>query len=127
MLSGKSAYAPTDFASYTDAWWAAMQLYQLCALNYQTPGWVPIGINSSTGVLLYPTNTTIDRQINGTYPTSNLAKHVPNDWTYYGCNLDSQDARALGNLSWSGTGLTVKRCADYCDQYNYMGVEFGSE
>lgn len=48
MLSGKNAYAATDFASYTDVWWAIIQLYQLCTLNYQTPGWVPIGESLQT-------------------------------------------------------------------------------
>ncbi|KAI4236320.1 MAG: hypothetical protein LQ352_008020 [Teloschistes flavicans] len=122
MLSGKNAYAATDFASYTDVWWAIIQLYQLCTLNYQTPGWVPIGLNSSTGVLLYPSNSTVDRQINGTHPTASLAEHVPSGWTYNGCNVDNPQARALGNLSWSGIDLSLQRCADYCEGYTYMGV-----
>ncbi|CAF9939248.1 hypothetical protein IMSHALPRED_001269 [Imshaugia aleurites] len=48
-------------------------------------------------------------------------------FTYLGCQLDSFTARTLSSLSWTGTGLTVERCASYCSEYQYMGVEFGSQ
>ena len=48
-------------------------------------------------------------------------------FTYLGCQLDSSTARTLSSLSWTGTGLTVERCASYCSEYQYMGVEFGSQ
>lgn len=46
---------------------------------------------------------------------------------YVGCQLDSSTSRTLSSLSWTGTGLTVERCASYCAKYQYMGVEFGSQ
>ena len=52
---------------------------------------------------------------------------VSGTFNYLGCQMDHDDARTLSNLSWSGTGLTVERCATYCQGYQYMGVEFGSE
>ena len=51
----------------------------------------------------------------------------PGTFDYFGCLLDSSDSRALTSKNWSGTGLTVQRCADFCSDYKYMGVEFGAE
>ena len=48
-------------------------------------------------------------------------------FSYLGCELDSSASRTLSSLQWSGTGLTVERCAAYCATYQYMGVEFGSQ
>ncbi|KAL8690256.1 MAG: hypothetical protein Q9218_004253 [Villophora microphyllina] len=157
-IPGNRAYAATDFATYMDMWWAATQLYQLCSLNYDSPGWLPIGqsallliqnhpsrpfsiftllphrltrsypgINGSIGIFLYPTSSGMDKQINGTQPSTTISDHLPSGWTYYGCNYDDSQNRALGNLSWSGQNLSVQRCADYCEEYKYMGVEFGEE
>lgn len=57
------------------------------------------------------------------------ATAVPSAGTfnYLGCSIDSFTSRTLSSLSWSGTGLSVERCASYCAAYKYMGVEFGSE
>ena len=48
-------------------------------------------------------------------------------FNYIACEADSSTSRTLSSLAWSGTGLTVERCAAYCSQYKYMGVEFGSQ
>ena len=48
-------------------------------------------------------------------------------FNYVACESDSTTARTLSSLSWAGTGLTVERCAAYCAEYKYMGVEFGSQ
>ena len=58
------------------------------------------------------------------------AKAVPSSGTfkYLGCQADSSSSsHTLSSLQWSGTGLTVQRCAAYCAQYQYMGVEAGSQ
>ncbi len=62
-------------------------------------------------------------------PATAAAKVVSSSgsFKYVGCELDSSTSRTLSSLSWSGTGLTVERCAAYCAEYQYMGVEFGSE
>ena len=48
-------------------------------------------------------------------------------FSYTGCEVDNTNSRTLSSKQWSGQNLTVERCAAYCSQYQYMGVEFGSE
>ena len=59
----------------------------------------------------------------------NVPQAVPSAGTfsYTGCSVDSASSRTLSSVPWKGDGLTVQRCATYCAQYQYMGVEFGSE
>lgn len=84
------------------------------------------GDASSTGVFLYASNTTIDEQFNATEPDTRISDHMPDGWSYLGCNYDTSN-RALKNLSWSGENLSVERCALYCRKYQYFGVEFGDQ
>ena len=60
---------------------------------------------------------------------ANTPQTVPTSGTfsYTGCSVDSASSRTLSSVPWKGDGLTVQRCATYCSQYQYMGVEFGSE
>ena len=62
-------------------------------------------------------------------PASSSASVVKTSSTfsYIACEADSSTSRTLSSLSWSGTNLTVERCAAYCTEYKYMGVEFGSQ
>ena len=62
-------------------------------------------------------------------PASSSASVVKTSSTfnYIACEADSATSRTLSSLSWSGTNLTVERCAAYCTEYKYMGVEFGSQ
>ena len=59
-------------------------------------------------------------------PIASVVK-TSSTFNYIACEADSSTSRTLSSLSWSGTNLTVERCAAYCSQYKYMGVEFGSQ
>ncbi|KAL8719651.1 MAG: hypothetical protein Q9225_003373 [Loekoesia sp. 1 TL-2023] len=146
-------YVEDDFSTYADIWDAVTQLYRICSVSYAAPGWLPVGKSNtvfslelpnptpfphhradckrlgdkmSTGVFLYASNSTMDKQINGTEPDTRIADRMPEGWSYLGCNYDS-DNRTLKDLSWSGENLSVERCAAYCEGKRYFGVEFGRE
>ena len=59
-------------------------------------------------------------------PVASVVK-TSSTFNYIACEADSATSRTLSSLSWSGTNLTVERCAAYCSEYKYMGVEFGSQ
>ena len=71
--------------------------------------------------------TTFHATASATASASAAVVKVAGTFNYLGCQLDSSTARTLSSLSWTGTGLTVERCAAYCNEYQYMGVEFGSQ
>ena len=49
-------------------------------------------------------------------------------FSFIGCHNDMANSRALsGAESDSQTTMTVEFCAQFCQGYNYMGVEFGNQ
>lgn len=96
--------------------------------NSTTNGTTDDATNSATtGATNSATNSAASRAASA--PVSSSASVVKTSLTfnYLACESDSTTARTLSSLSWAGTGLTVQRCAAYCAEYKYMGVEFGSQ
>lgn len=108
--------------------WSLKKLcfYSIIRISKLNLGLEHLGYNLSTGIFLYATNSTIDKTVNATEPDTRISDNLPDGWGYLGCNYDSP-YRALKNLSWSGDGLSLERCAEYCVEYPYFGVESGRE
>ncbi|KAK5276285.1 hypothetical protein LTR16_011467, partial [Cryomyces antarcticus] len=52
------------------------------------------------------------------------------NYTYQGCYNDSTAARVLTSAKLYGTtanNMTLEKCATYCSQYAFWGVEYGQE
>ncbi|KAK4539504.1 hypothetical protein LTR36_010902, partial [Oleoguttula mirabilis] len=52
------------------------------------------------------------------------------NYTYQGCFNDSRSARALRSTELYGTNtnnMTLEKCATFCSNYAYWGVEYGQE
>lgn len=152
MAPGKNAYASDDISSYSDIYHAVTDLHRICTVSYEVPGWLSVGTwestmqhpslpstcnvqqadheclgdTSSTGVFLYASNSTLDKALNATEPDTRISDHMPDGWSYLGCNYDTTN-KALKNVSWSGDNLSVERCGAFCQGYRYFGVERGNE
>lgn len=48
-------------------------------------------------------------------------------WRYRGCWTDNVRDRTLIGKSTRGRGLTVERCAYYCKDFHFFGVEYSNE
>ncbi|CZR68739.1 related to glyoxal oxidase precursor [Phialocephala subalpina] len=48
-------------------------------------------------------------------------------WTFYGCQTEATNARALGSKSTAYDTMTIESCASDCAGYTYFGVEYGRE
>ena len=81
-------------------------------------------INGSAPV---PTTTTGPTTPTPTGGPVNLAS--VGAYLYYGCYTDNVGGRALAALEnpETGAGNTIEVCANACNGYHYMGVEYGTE
>ena len=48
-------------------------------------------------------------------------------WTYVGCRTDSVGARTLGGGQLYDGGMTLEKCAAYCQARAYFGTEYATE
>lgn len=48
-------------------------------------------------------------------------------WTYYGCQTEATNARALSSKSTAYDTMTLESCASDCAGYTYFGTEYGRE
>jgi hypothetical protein len=48
-------------------------------------------------------------------------------WTYYGCQTEATNARALSSKSTAYDTMTLESCASNCAGYTYFGTEYGRE
>ncbi|KAL1297904.1 hypothetical protein AAFC00_006419 [Neodothiora populina] len=56
--------------------------------------------------------------------------NVGKEYDYLGCYNDTSSARALNSTMLYGTtqnNMTLEKCATFCGQYSYFGVEYGQE
>ncbi|KAL9631012.1 MAG: hypothetical protein Q9204_004436 [Flavoplaca sp. TL-2023a] len=126
MSGRKTTFTKTDFTTYQDIWYAFQQIYRLCTQEYGVPGWIEIGNDLSVGIFLHATNSIVDQSINGTEPNTTIAKTLPTDWAYLGCNYGTTYSDVFVKI-WGGDGLSLGRCAEYCTGEEYFGVKNGSE
>ncbi|KAL8978451.1 MAG: hypothetical protein Q9205_005962 [Flavoplaca limonia] len=68
----------------------------------------------------------VDQSINGTEPNATIAKTLPTDWAYLGCNHGTTYSDVFVKI-WGGDGLSLGRCAEHCTGEEYFGVKNGSE
>ena len=94
------------------------------ATNSSTNGATNGATNSATNGA---TNTATNSATNSGTSAPASVVQKSSTFNYVACESDSTTARTLSSLSWAGTELTVQRCAAYCAEYKYMGVEFGSQ
>ncbi|KAG0645262.1 WSC domain-containing [Hyphodiscus hymeniophilus] len=48
-------------------------------------------------------------------------------WTYYGCQTEATNARALASKATAYDTMTLESCASDCAGYTYFGTEYGRE
>jgi len=48
-------------------------------------------------------------------------------WTYYGCQTEATNTRALNSKSTAYDTMTLESCASDCAGYTYFGTEYGRE
>jgi WSC domain len=48
-------------------------------------------------------------------------------YTYYGCQTEGTDSRALSAKSYAADGMTLESCETFCSGYNYFGTEYARE
>lgn len=48
-------------------------------------------------------------------------------WTYYGCQTEGTNGRALSGKSTAYDTMTLESCASDCAGYTYFGTEYGRE
>src|SRR6266536_1989707 len=52
---------------------------------------------------------------------------LPSGWTYYGCQTEATNARALASKSTAYDTMTLESCASDCAGFTYFGSEYGRE
>ncbi|KAL8991814.1 MAG: hypothetical protein Q9169_007628 [Polycauliona sp. 2 TL-2023] len=82
---------------------------------------------TKTDFTTYQDVCTVDQRINGTEQDTTIAKSLPQDWAYLGCNYGSSYDDSAFNKSWGGDNLSLERCAEYCGGLRYFGAKKGSE
>ena len=71
---------------------------------------------------VYALNTTLAP------PTPTPAiKPTVGPYTYYGCQTEATDMRALSSATFASDSMTLELCESFCSGYKYWGVEYGRE
>lgn len=61
-------------------------------------------------------------------PTGPVIKKSVGSYTYYGCQTEATNSRALTEGSYtSNTAMTLESCAQFCSGYTYFGTEYAQE
>jgi hypothetical protein len=69
---------------------------------------------TSSSVVSTPTGPTQPANVNGT-------------WTWYGCQTEATNMRALNSATFAADTMTLEACAIYCTGFTYFGVEYARE
>ncbi|KAK4227293.1 WSC-domain-containing protein [Podospora fimiseda] len=48
-------------------------------------------------------------------------------WNHDGCYTEGEGQRALSDVAFYDDAMTLEKCANVCDSYNWFGVEYGRE
>jgi hypothetical protein len=64
--------------------------------------------------------------------TSSTASSTPTassvgDYTYYGCQTEGTNTRALSAKSYAADSMTLESCQAFCSGYTYFGTEYARE
>jgi hypothetical protein len=59
--------------------------------------------------------------------TGPTIKQVVGSYSYYQCQTEATNSRALSALTYASDGMTVEICISTCAGYTYAGVEYGRE
>lgn len=61
-------------------------------------------------------------------PTGPLQPSTVNGiWTWYGCQTEATNTRALNAATYADDAMTLESCATFCDEYTYFGTEYARE
>lgn len=83
--------------------------------------------NASIGIFYYSSQSSLHKSLDALQPDRRIADSVPQGYEYLGCHNDYPSNRQLTKLSWAGANLSIERCARYCHDYDFFGVESGRE
>lgn len=72
-------------------------------------------------------STTATRPISSTTSAAPSHKPTVGVFDFVGCQTEAIGARALGQASFADDGMTLERCASFCDGFVYFGAEYGRE
>jgi hypothetical protein len=79
---------------------------------------------SSTGITL----ATSTSSSVGSTPTGPIQPATVNGvWTWYGCQTEATNMRALNSATFAADSMTLEACATYCTGFTYFGVEYARE
>lgn len=62
-----------------------------------------------------------------TSTSSSVAQPTPSVYSYQGCFTDSVADRALNAMAFVDSSLTISKCGSLCTDFEYFGLEYGSE
>ncbi|ORY14042.1 hypothetical protein BCR34DRAFT_647305 [Clohesyomyces aquaticus] len=123
--------------SASDNYKTASQLPSACSTLGTSP---PTATPSSPAVLLSAlhTNSSVSSMARNataatlsTRPAASKEKQTatwPVDgYNYLGCYSEGSVVRALSDTNTANNGMTVEKCATFCDGANYFGLEYGQE
>lgn len=85
------------------------------ATNYTAPSSVASGTTA--------TSTTTSAPVS----TGPSIKQVVGLYSYYQCQTEATNSRALSALTYASDGMTLEICISTCAGYTYAGVEYGRE
>lgn len=62
-------------------------------------------------------------------PTAVAPSHPPvvGDYSFYQCMTEATGMRALTGGFVGGSDMTIEACADFCDGFNFFGLEYAQE
>ncbi|CAO1597760.1 hypothetical protein XANCAGTX0491_001557 [Xanthoria calcicola] len=124
----KSPYVGNDQdPTYADVVDTAGELFE-SGIDGQRYTWTSIGLrNASIGIFYYSSQSSLHESLDALQPDRRIADSVPQGYEYLGCHNDYPSNRQLTKLSWAGANLSIERCARYCHDYDFFGVESGRE
>ncbi|CAK7268592.1 hypothetical protein SEPCBS119000_003139 [Sporothrix epigloea] len=82
---------------------------------------VPSSSNTSISA-----STTSEKQTTTSEPALSTKLTVGN-WAYQGCYTEATAGRALAALSQANNQMTYEKCAAFCSDYAFFGVEYGTQ
>ncbi|KAH8892639.1 galactose oxidase [Thozetella sp. PMI_491] len=94
-------------------------------MEYSLPWTVSGSTQSSTQSVASGISTAV------TTPSTPATPYQPGTvdsvWTWYGCQTEGTNARALSSKTFAADTMTLESCATFCSGYMYFGVEYARE
>lgn len=93
-----------------------------------TPTSSPSTTGSSPSTISGGTSTTSTSNPANNTPTGPTQPATVNGaWTWYGCQTEATNMRALNAATFAADSMTLEACATYCAGYTYFGTEYARE